>query len=118
MADELWLYHTLPIDGLCSHAQISAMRKTVQQKLQDKELMGHKSIEMTLKYAHLSQEYQIDAVQKLIKIPTDTKTDTRQGIAEKRDEVEASISSDNDNKVIRLMTMPRQESKTSYNIMI
>ena len=37
MADELWSNHILPIDGLCAHARIPAMRKTVQRKLQDKE---------------------------------------------------------------------------------
>jgi len=52
---------------------------------------------MTLKYNHLSSEHQIDAAQRLIKIPTDTTTDTRQENAEKRDDVESSIFSDNDN---------------------
>jgi len=37
MADELWSNHILPIDGLCSHARISVMRKTLQWKLQDKD---------------------------------------------------------------------------------
>ena len=40
------------------------------------ELMGHKTIAMTLKYAHLSQGHQKDAVQRLISERTDTITDT------------------------------------------
>jgi uncharacterized protein (DUF305 family) len=31
------------------------------------ELMGHKTIAMTLKYAHLSPEHQMEAVQRLVK---------------------------------------------------
>ena len=41
------------------------------------ELMGHKTIEMTLRYAHLSPEHQLSAVQKLnFENRTDTRTDT------------------------------------------
>jgi len=40
------------------------------------ELMGHKSIIMTLKYAHLSPEHKREAVQRLNPKPTDTITDT------------------------------------------
>jgi integrase len=39
-------------------------------------LMGHKTIAMTLRYAHLSPEHQLDAVQRLNDTPTDTATDT------------------------------------------
>lgn len=42
------------------------------------DLMGHKTITMTLKYSHLSKEHQIDAVQRLIQKPTDTATDTKE----------------------------------------
>jgi len=38
MADELRSNYILPIDGLCPHARIQAMRKTLQRQLQDKEL--------------------------------------------------------------------------------
>jgi len=31
------------------------------------ELMGHKKIEMTLRYSHLSPEHQMEAVQQLFK---------------------------------------------------
>lgn len=46
------------------------------------ELMGHKGIAMTCRYAHLAPEHQLNAVNKLdgwgkqISTPTDTKTDT------------------------------------------
>jgi hypothetical protein len=51
-----------------------------------KELMGHKTIQMTLKYAHLSPGHRMDAVQRLCsgsgktesEKRTDTKADTRQ----------------------------------------
>lgn len=52
--------------------------RTVQQ------LMGHKTISMTLRYAHLAPEHQLGAVQKLCldgqrqTVATDTKTDTTQ----------------------------------------
>jgi integrase len=39
------------------------------------ELMGHKTMQMTLRYAHLSPAHQLDAVQRLNR-PTDTTTDT------------------------------------------
>ena len=46
------------------------------------ELMGHKTITMTMKYSHLSPGHQMDAVQRLVKPQnvdrTDTKTDTEQ----------------------------------------
>jgi len=53
--------------------------RTVQQ------LMGHRTIQMTCRYAHLAPEHQLDAVQRLCDIksgsaqtePTDTKTDTK-----------------------------------------
>ncbi len=40
------------------------------------ELMGHKTITMTLRYSHLSPAHQLDAVQRLNRKPTDTSTDT------------------------------------------
>src|SRR5262249_21138156 len=40
------------------------------------ELMGHKTITMTLRYSHLSPAHQLDAVQRLNRAPTDTTTDT------------------------------------------
>jgi site-specific recombinase XerD len=46
------------------------------------ELMGHKKIEMTLRYSHLSPKHKMDAVQTLIKDKnegqTSTSTDTEQ----------------------------------------
>jgi site-specific recombinase XerD len=46
------------------------------------ELMGHKTITMTMKYSHLSPGHQMDAVQRLVKpqnaVQTDTTTDTEQ----------------------------------------
>jgi Phage integrase family len=53
--------------------------RTVQQ------LMGHKTIQMTCRYAHLASEHQLAAVERLatnpitqaaISGPTDTRTDT------------------------------------------
>ncbi len=40
------------------------------------ELLGHKTITMTLHYSHLSPEHQLNAVQRLNAKPTDTTTDT------------------------------------------
>ena len=39
-------------------------------------LMGHKTIEMTLRYSHLSPGHQLDAVQRLNEKRSDTTTDT------------------------------------------
>ncbi len=50
--------------------------RTVQQ------LMGHKTIQMTCRYAHLAPEHELAAVERLCeteaaqKEPTDTRTDT------------------------------------------
>ena len=46
------------------------------------ELMGHKTIQVTMRYAHLAPEHQLEAVQRLCNTgsalgePTDTRTDT------------------------------------------
>jgi hypothetical protein len=46
------------------------------------ELMGHKTIQMTVRYAHLAPKHQLAAVERLCDTgaaqnePTDTKTDT------------------------------------------
>ena len=45
------------------------------------ELMGHKTIQMTMRYAHLAQEHKLAAVERLVEPfrlaePTDTRTDT------------------------------------------
>jgi site-specific recombinase XerD len=40
------------------------------------ELMGHKTIVMTMKYAHLSPGHRMDTVQRLVGNRTDTRTDT------------------------------------------
>jgi hypothetical protein len=40
------------------------------------ELLGHKSILMTLRYSHLSPQHQLEAVRRLDRPPTGTATDT------------------------------------------
>jgi site-specific recombinase XerD len=39
-------------------------------------LMGHASITMTMRYAHLSPSHELEAVRILDALPSDTKTDT------------------------------------------
>lgn len=39
------------------------------------DLMGHSTIQMTMRYAHLAPQHQLDAVERLA-LPTDTRTDT------------------------------------------
>jgi site-specific recombinase XerC len=41
------------------------------------ELMGHQSMDMTLRYSHLSPQHQLEAVQRLDQQPSDTRTDTK-----------------------------------------
>ena len=40
------------------------------------DLMGHASIQMTMRYAHLAPSHKLSAVEKLMTAPTDTTTDT------------------------------------------
>ena len=57
------------------------------------ELMGHKSPEMTLRYAHLSPAHRAQAIQLLNRPPTGTTTgtepETAQAVAERRGQVRA-----------------------------
>ena len=46
------------------------------------ELLGHKTIAMTVRYAHLSPGHQLDAVQRLNQTPTGTTTGTDTATAE------------------------------------
>ena len=53
------------------------------------ELMGHKTIQMTVRYAHLAPQHQLAAVQRLCDTeavteePSDTKSDTTPKVAER-----------------------------------
>ena len=49
-----------------------------------KELMGHKTITMTQRYAHLSQAHKLSAVQRLGSRATGTTTGTTSAAAEER----------------------------------
>ena len=42
------------------------------------ELMGHKTIDMTVRYSHLAPGHQMEAVERLAGKPTDTSTDTKE----------------------------------------
>jgi len=46
------------------------------------ELMGHKSIEMTMRYAHLSPAHKLEAVQRLTGTTTGTCDDTKRDVRE------------------------------------
>jgi integrase len=48
-----------------------------------KELVGHKTLSMTLRYAHLSPSHQRQAVERLVSDPTSTRTDTNENTAER-----------------------------------
>jgi Phage integrase family len=42
------------------------------------DLMGHATIQMTMRYAHLAPKHKLDAVERLLSTDTDTNTDTKQ----------------------------------------
>jgi integrase len=44
-------------------------------------LMGHRTIQMTMRYAHLAPEHNLAAVEKLVEFSADTKTDTETSTA-------------------------------------
>jgi hypothetical protein len=61
------------------------------------ELMGHKTLQMTLRYAHLAPKHQLSAVQRLCdngsgdqEFSTDTKTDTSKSATP--DEVKPTVN--------------------------
>lgn len=49
------------------------------------ELMGHSDIAMTMRYAHLAPAHKQDAVERLVRKPTDTRTDTKSILTVARD---------------------------------
>jgi integrase len=53
------------------------------------EFLGHKSLAMTTRYAHLSHEYQLGVVE-LLDSPTDTTTDTKHVVAFREEPVHVS----------------------------
>jgi integrase len=54
-------------------------------------LMGHKSIETTLRYAHLAEPHLRDAVERLVK-QTDTRTSTEQKSASRAHRAKISVN--------------------------
>ena len=69
------------IDGLRWHDLRHTFASRLVMRCVDlrtvQELMGHQSIEMTLRYSHLSPRHQLEAVQRLNEKPGDTSTDTK-----------------------------------------
>ncbi len=62
-------------DGHHEYAPTGIARSIPEGTVQ--ELMGHKTITMTLRYSHLLPAHQLEAVQRLNRKPTDTTTDTK-----------------------------------------
>jgi len=61
---------------------------------------------MTLKYAHLSSEHQVDAVQKLIQRSTDTTIDTEGKKAEKQGVEKKAVKKDKVKNIRKITQMP------------
>lgn len=53
-------------------------------------LLGHKRIETTLRYSHLSDTHLRDAVEKLVAKPSDTTTDTGQSATQRQAEAKSA----------------------------
>ncbi|MCL6564973.1 MAG: tyrosine-type recombinase/integrase [Acidobacteriia bacterium] len=58
------------------HTFASRMAMAGRSLLEIKEAMRHKTIQMTLRYAHLMPSRIQDAVEAIVRKPTDTTTDT------------------------------------------
>src|SRR5262245_47310104 len=65
---------------LAPHVRITLVMAGVDLRTVQ-ELMGHKTIAMTLRYSHLSPTHQRKAVQRLTKEPAATTTATKQKVA-------------------------------------
>jgi len=56
------------------------------------DLMGHKTIAMTLRYSHLSPAHKLAAVEKLVRDASDTRTDTGEPAENQPEKATAQIS--------------------------
>lgn len=61
---------------------------------------------MTLKYAHLSPEHQVDAVQTLIQKATDTTTDTKSKNVKNQAPEKVAVFNEKDKKIRKLNKVP------------
>ena len=56
------------------------------------DLMGHKRIAITVRYAHLSPAHKLDAVERLVRETSDTRTDTRDTAESMTEKAVAQVS--------------------------
>jgi len=77
------------IEGFTWHTLRHTFASRLVMKRNDlrtvQELMGHKKIEMTLRYSHLSPAHKMDAVQTLIKDKNEDRTDTTTDTDQKKE---------------------------------